>query len=42
MEVRQTLPVPGRAEADKAPDHTAGGVHAVELTGEPSVREPTR
>ena len=43
VEVRQTLPVPARAEADKTPEHTTGGgVHAVELTGETTPREPAR
>jgi hypothetical protein len=42
VEVRQTLPVPERAEAEKSPDHSASGVHAVEVTGETTMREPTR
>jgi hypothetical protein len=42
VEVRQTLPVPERVEADKATEHAAGGVHAVELTGETSAHEPAR
>jgi hypothetical protein len=41
VEVRQTLPVPERAEAEKAAEHTPGA-HAVELTGEPTVSEPAR
>ncbi|MBW0169615.1 MAG: DUF4390 domain-containing protein [Hydrogenophaga sp.] len=41
VEVRQTLPVPERIEPEKAADHAAG-VHAIELTGEASVSEPTR
>lgn len=42
VEVRQTLPVPERAEVDKTPEHGTAGVHAVEVTGETIGREPTR
>lgn len=42
VETRQVLPVPERAEPDKPHDSGTSGAHAVELTGEASVSEPTR
>lgn len=41
VEVRQTLPVPERAEPEKASEPTSG-VQAVEVTGEATVSEPPR
>ncbi len=42
VEVRQTLPVPQRAEPDKPSDAAASGAHAPDVTGDGPAREPTR